>query len=144
MDCVKWAQWLIQRQIKIISDDVEAETIVKNIYENVTDKSIIIIDEQYDFGREIVCGTLINYPEPIYAVLFRSDANNWQVVTIRKEVGSFENRKPLPEDWRGKREQELSDITEVAGCVFCHRSGFMCIVESKEGAIKLAQIALNA
>lgn len=144
LQSVEWAKWLIQRQIKIARDDIEAETIVKNIYEKTTNKSIIIIDEKYDFGRESVCGTLIDYPEPMYAVLFRSDSNNWQVVTIRKEMGSFENRKSLPEVWKGKQEKELSDITGVEGCVFCHRSGFMCVVKTKEGAEKLAEIALNA
>lgn len=144
MESVRWAQWMLKRQIKIIQDNVEARDIVRSVYENTKDKSIIIMDEKYDFGRESVCGTLIDYPEPIYAVLYRSDSKNWQVVSVRRERGSFEQRKPLPESWWGKRDEELSDVMKVEGSEFCHRNGFMCVVGSKEGAIKLAQIALNA
>lgn len=144
IESVRWVQWLLKRQIKVIQDNVEARDIVRSTYENTKDKSIIIMDKKYDFGRESVCGTLIDYPKPLYAVLYRSDSKNWQVVSVRKERGSFEQRKPLPELWWGKRDEELSDATGVPGSEFCHRNGFMCVVESKEGAIKLAQIALNA
>ncbi len=144
MECVEWAKWMLKRQIQVIQDDIEAKNIVRSVYENTQNKSIIILDEKHDFGRESVSGTLVDYPEPIYAVLFRSDSKNWQVVSIHKERGTFEQRKSLPESWWGKRDQELSGVTGVEGSEFCHRNGFMCVVKSKEGAIKLAQIALNA
>eukprot|EP00045_Choanoeca_perplexa_P009501 m.91956 g.91956 ORF g.91956 m.91956 type:complete len:65 (+) comp14925_c0_seq3:988-1182(+) len=39
--------------------------------------------------------------------------------------GSFTSRKPLPEAWRGVRDQELSDKTGIPGCIFVHASGFI-------------------
>jgi len=144
LECVKWVQEILRRQIKVAQDKMEAQNIVRNIYEKSEDKKLIIINEKYDFSREIVNDVLVDYPEPLYSVLYRKDIKNWQVVSIRKERGSFEQRKPLPESWRAKRNEELVEVTSVEGSEFCHRNGFMCVVKSKEGALKLAQIALNA
>lgn len=143
-ECVKWAQWMLKRQIKVIQDEVEARNIIREIYKKTENKSLIIVDEQYDFGREVVNGVLIDYPEPVYSILYRADHHNWQLVSVRKEHGSFNMRKPLPESWRAKSGDEFSTASGVEGSFFCHRSGFMCVVKSKEGAVKLAQIALNA
>jgi uncharacterized UPF0160 family protein len=38
---------------------------------------------------------------------------------------SFESRKALPKEWRGLRDDVLSQTTGVPGCVFVHASGFI-------------------
>ena len=102
-----------------------------------------MIDEKYDLGRELVTSVLVSLPEPIYVVLYRHDHKNWQLVAVRKTHDSFELRKQLPESWAAKHDSELELITGVNGSLFCHRSLFMCINKTKEGAIKLAEIALG-
>lgn len=142
LECVDWAMFVLSRVIKITQDAEEAVQTIKKAYVETSDKRIIVLDEQYDFGREIVTSILSKFDEPVYAVLYRSDAKNWQVVCMRKP-DSFESKRPLPPDWRGKRDGELAGSTGISDAVFCHRSGFMCIVGSKIGAIKLAEKALN-
>ena len=63
---------------------------------------------------------------------------------MRKEPCSFENRKSLPESWAAKRGKELAAITGVPDAVFCHNARFLAVSESKEGALRLAQIALQS
>ena len=46
-----------------------------------------------------------------------------QAVPVSPE--SFESRKALPEAWRGLRDDELSRVSGVDGCVFIHASGFI-------------------
>jgi len=58
-------------------------------------------------------------------------------------VDSFQNRKPLPEEWRGLRDQELSTKSGIPGCVFVHASGFIGGNGSFEGALQMAQKALE-
>jgi len=143
MLCVDWAMSFLKRQIKISQDIEEGKAVVLEAYNNSVDKRIIYIDEKFDLGRELVGGVLEDFPEPLYAVLYRKDSESWQVVGIGKN-GTFERRKPLPEAWRAKMNKELEDATGVTGAVFCHRSGFMCVTKTKEGAIALAEKALNA
>ncbi|KAG7150147.1 UPF0160 protein C27H6.8 like [Verticillium longisporum] len=42
----------------------------------------------------------------------------WRVQTVPVAKDSFQSRKPLPEIWRGFRDQELDGITGIDGCVF--------------------------
>ena len=56
---------------------------------------------------------------------------------------SFENRKALPAEWRGLRDDELSKVSGIDGCVFVHASGFIGGNKSYEGALQMAQKALE-
>jgi uncharacterized UPF0160 family protein len=143
-ECVEWAQMLLSRLIKQCEDAEVGAEAVRGSYESAQDKKIIFIGKDYDVGREIIMGVLSQFPEPIYAVLYRSDTKNWQVLAIRKNQDTFESRKPLPQSWRGLRDAELVKESCVDGALFCHRSGFMCLAHTEVGAIELAQKALNA
>lgn len=144
MEAVRWAESILKREIKIATDIFEGMKVVKTLYQESADKRVIVVDEKYDFGRELVMNTLVKFPEPVYAILYRRDTKSWQVLAIRNNLRTFESRKALPESWRAKRDAEFETISEVSGALFCHRSGFMCTVKSKEGALKLAKIALNS
>lgn len=52
-------------------------------------------------------------------------------------------RLPLPEDWRGLRDQELSEVSGIPGCIFVHVSGFIGGNQSSKGAIEMAKKALK-
>jgi len=143
MQCVEWAKSLLVRQIKICGDFLEGADIVRKVYEQSENKNLILIDEQYDFGRELVVNILNVFPEVLFVILYRKDTMDWQVVTMRRDQGSFEMRKPLPEEWRAKRDRELEEVSGVVGAKFCHRSGFMVVAKTKEGALALARKALE-
>lgn len=143
-EVVIWAKMIILRLVQIEASKLEAGRVVEDIYHRSLNKEMIVIGEEFDFGREIVRSILAQYPEPIYAVLYRADAKNWQVVTIMKNPNTHESRKYLPELWRAKSGFELAEISGVSDAKFCHRSGFMALAESKEGAIQLARLALEA
>lgn len=52
-------------------------------------------------------------------------------------------RLPLPEPWRGLRDEALSQRAGVPGCVFVHASGFIGGNRSREGALAMARRALE-
>lgn len=141
---VSWAQGVLERIIKIEKDNKIAQEIIVKAYNNSINKNLIIVDSEIPLGREIVNGVLSNYPEPIYAVLFRKDHQSWQLLAINKDSSTYTCRKYLPESWRSKSGEELEKATGVPGSIFCHSSGFMCVAKTKEGALELAQIALRA
>ena len=63
---------------------------------------------------------------------------------MRKEKNSFKNRKDFPTIWAGLRDEKLQKVTGVSDSIFCHRGLFLAVAKSKEGAVKLAKLALSA
>ena len=62
---------------------------------------------------------------------------------VAKSPDSFESRKPLPAQWRGLRDDDLSRESGIPGCVFVHMSGFIGGNQSFEGALAMAGAALK-
>ena len=56
---------------------------------------------------------------------------------------SFESRKPLPAAWRGVRDDALSELSGIPGCVFVHASGFIGGNATYEGALAMARQGLK-
>ncbi|KAI4180846.1 MAG: hypothetical protein LQ346_006899 [Caloplaca aetnensis] len=72
-----------------------------------------------------------------------SPSAKWRVQAVPLNKESFESRKPLPEAWRGLRDEELSARSGVPGCVFVHASGFIGGNVGEEGAREMARRALE-
>lgn len=68
----------------------------------------------------------------------------WRVQCVPVGKDSFQSRMPLPEKWRGFRDEELSSISGIPGCVFVHAAGFIGGNKTFEGALKMAKAALEA
>ncbi|KAL1951966.1 hypothetical protein VTO73DRAFT_1115 [Trametes versicolor] len=81
--------------------------------------------------------------KPIYVLYPDETANNWRIQAVPVSPESFESRKALPEKWRGIRDDALSQLSGVDGCIFIHASGFIGGNKTKEGVLKLANLALN-
>lgn len=133
---VKIAKEILNREIKKSNDFIFAEKKILDFYANAKDKRLIILDDNYPF-----MDIIMKFSEPIYVVYPKLDI--WRVECVRKERYSFENRKSLPQDWAGKRDLELAQVTGVEDAVFCHNGRFLIVAKSKEGAINLAEKALE-
>ncbi|TFK30468.1 GAMM1 protein [Coprinopsis marcescibilis] len=83
-------------------------------------------------------------PNQAIYVLYPDEAGgNWRVQAVPVSPSSFESRKSLPEAWRGIRDDELSKLTGIDGCIFVHASGFIGGNKTKEGALSMAKKALE-
>jgi len=58
-------------------------------------------------------------------ILYPDESGKWRIQAVPASPESFESRKPLPELWRGLRDEELAKVTGVPGTVFVHASGFI-------------------
>ena len=70
-------------------------------------------------------------------------SNHWRVHSVPLELGSYDSRRPLREEWRGKTAEQIRNISRVKDAVFCHHSGFIGGAKSLEGCIKLADLSLK-
>ncbi|KAM6528251.1 Hypothetical protein NCS54_00682600 [Fusarium falciforme] len=67
----------------------------------------------------------------------------WRIQCVPESKDSFVSRKPLPEAWRGFRDEELDGISGIPGCVFVHAAGFIGGNKTFEGAKQMATKALE-
>jgi len=139
LKCVEMAKIILWREIIQAEDIVIAEELLTKVYENTKDKRIIVLEQNYPFEY-----ILHNFPEPLFAIYPRKIDGSWGVKAIREDPKTFVNRKNFPKSWGGLRDEELQKISKVPDALFCHRGLFLAAAQSKEGAIKLAQLALNS
>lgn len=83
--------------------------------------------------------------EVLYALFAENGEPNskWRIRAVSLDAGSFENRKGLPEKWRGVRDEELNKVSGVPGSVFVHASGFIGGNVTFEGALEMARKAVD-
>ena len=136
------AKEILEREIKRANDQIEITKIIQNVYRNTKDKRIIILDAP-KVSRYEMWDALQDFPEPFF-VVYNTTNDEWRTVAMRLKPNSFENRKNLLKIWAGLRDEEFQKVSGVADAIFCHRSLFMAATKTKEGAIKLAQIALES
>ena len=82
----------------------------------------------------------------LYVLYPENDApgSKWRIQCVPQSSDSFENRKSLPEAWRGVRDDKLSEVAGIKGCTFCHASGFTGGADSYEGVLEMSKKALAA
>ena len=67
----------------------------------------------------------------------------WRIQAVSISIDSFESRRPLPEAWRGVRDNQLCEVSGIAGCTFAHASGFIGGNETKNGALEMARKSME-
>jgi uncharacterized UPF0160 family protein len=72
-----------------------------------------------------------------------NEGSKWRVRSVGVERGSFRNRKDLPDAWKGLRDDELSRVSGIDGCVFVHASGFIGGNLTENGAMAMAVKAVE-
>lgn len=68
---------------------------------------------------------------------------DWVVSCVSVEPGSYARRRDLPEAWAGLEGEALAAVTGVEDAVFCHQARFMAVARTREGAVRLAELALD-
>ena len=137
LEVVALAKKILQREITRAQAKVEAEALVEKVYAESPDKRLIVLDVYYPW-RDV----LMKYPEPLFVVTPRV-GGKWDLQTVQVSNNSFKSRKDLPASWGGLSNEDLQKITGVPDAIFCHRSLFLAGASSKEGILKLAELALN-
>lgn len=136
MRLVSMARDLLIREISRTKLVIESEAKVRQAFEMSEDKRMVILSEQLPWRR-----VLSKEPEAKFVIHPRNDGR-WGVRAVVENA--YTPRLSLPAAWGGKTGKELQEITGVREAVFCHRGLFLVLAENKEGAIKLAKLALDA
>lgn len=76
-------------------------------------------------------------------VLYEDSSKAWRVQAVPINSSSFTSRLGLMPAWRGVRDDKLSELSGVPGCMFVHASGFIGGAKTYESALKMAQLSLK-
>ncbi|MDP3874959.1 MAG: MYG1 family protein [bacterium] len=136
MELVAMAKDLLTREISKARRLIKDEIKVREAYEISADKRILILSDELPWKR-----VLSEKLDVMYVVYPRNDGR-WGVRAVQG-VG-YTSRRPLPVTWAGKTGKDLEEITGIPDAIFCHRALFMAVAGTKEGAMALAELALNS
>ena len=136
IDLTVMARGLIEREAAKANETLRAERTVKEVYEKSEDKRILILPEEIEWRRVVS-----QLPEVMFVIYPRNDSK-WSIRAV--EESQYVSKLSLPESWGGKSGEELQQVTGVKDAIFCHRARFMAAAKSQEGALALAEIALNS
>jgi len=138
-EAVAFASRILTRFIASASGGVNAKDIVAKAVAEATDPRVIVL-EQYTPWKTTVHSLST---EALY-VVYPSDSGQWRIQTVPVELGSFEDRKPLPKPWAGLSDKALQAVTGLADAMFCHNGLFIGGCESFESTMKMAAMAVEA
>lgn len=115
---------------------IKAQEYFLELYAASADPRVVVLDKFVPHGS-----IATKQPELLFTV-FPGATGNWTIQTVRPEKSQFGNRKDLPAAWRGLNGQALAEVTGVPDAVFCHKAAFIGAAQSREGALKLLELAL--
>lgn len=79
------------------------------------------------------------------ALIMCSEVSSWpSSAHLETHLLSSCRRLPLLEEWRGVRDEALSQLSGIQGCIFVHAGGFIGGNKSMEGALEMARRTLQA
>jgi len=104
---------------------------------------IVVLEDYTVWKRHLLeLESELKVPTPIKYILFSDQSNKWRIQAIPINSGSFVCRKPLPETWRGLRDEKLSKLANIDKCIFVHASGFIGGNDTFEGVLEMAKKSL--
>lgn len=145
------------------SEIVEGIQFLGNIWwpQRQSFKSIILDRKKFDPSGQILlmnASNLVGWKSAVFEfeeelgivgevkfVIFQTNTEEspWRATGVSSSLKSFSLRVPLKEEWRGKRDQELQEVSGIADATFVHMSGFTGGAKSLAGAKSLVRKTLG-
>nr|XP_023015316.1 UPF0160 protein [Leptinotarsa decemlineata] len=118
---------------------------IENRHEIDQSGQIILMEERCPWKDHLaVLEEEMGISEEIKFVIFHDRGGSWRVQAVPIQPDSFVCRVFLHKDWRGVRDEEMSKVAGIEGCIFCHATGFIGGNKTKQGALQMALKSLSA
>lgn len=137
-EAVDFASRILARFIAAASGGINAKDIVAKAIENAKDPRVIVLEKYTPWKT-----TVHTLSAQALYVIYPSGSGPWRIQTVPVELGSFEDRKPLPATWAGLSDKALQQVTGIDDAMFCHNGLFIAGAETFESTMKMAEIALQ-
>lgn len=141
-EAVAFSKRFLQRLVRQYGEYYQHLNYMKEVLndQNIKSSRILVLEKSVKWKDILI---KLDTEETVLFVVFEDVTGSWRVQTVPKEENSFEARVDLPDAWAALRSEELSKLTGIPGCVFCHPNLFICGNETKEGALAMAHLAVK-
>ncbi len=136
-DACEFAYRLLDREIESAYVALAAQSEVRVAIEASRGGPVVLLEKFAPWAEQVR-----DESKALYCV-FPAEDGTWRVQGVNATPGTFDLRRPLPEAWAGLRDEAFAKVTGVEGAVFCHPGRFTCGAATREGALKLAELALG-
>ncbi len=137
-EAVDFASRVLTRFIASANGGISAKEIVAKAIDKAEDPRVVVLEKYTPWKK-----TVHALSEEALYVVYPSQTGEWRIQTVPVELGSFEDRKPLPKQWAGLSDNALQEVTDIDDAMFCHNGLFIAGAESFESTMKMASIAVN-
>lgn len=138
-------------QAVALADQVLARAVAQGFAAAQAQDAVAAAAAQAEDPRIVVLDTRLPWDDAVFdlgldSVLYviRPAGKDWTVSAVPPQRGSFGQRKSLPATWGGLRDGELAQMSGVSDATFCHSALFVCGALSRDGAIAMARLAVQA
>jgi uncharacterized UPF0160 family protein len=135
---VELAHGVLTREIAAAISARRVVLIVREAIETAEDPRVIELPVNSPWKQVVVPEA----PDALFVIYPKRQG--YGLETVPRHLGSFENRLDLPAEWAGREGADLEAVTGVEDVVFCHAKRFLVVARSREGARRLAELALSA
>jgi uncharacterized UPF0160 family protein len=135
-EAVDLARGILAREVLSAASGRRSARIVHDAIADAIDPRLIELPVNAPWKQVLVPAA----PEALYIVYPKRQGFGLEAVP--RELGSFENRRDLPEAWAGLEGADLVAVTGVPDALFCHVKRFLVVASSHEGIEQLARLAL--
>ena len=141
-EAVEFAKKILYKTTKKFVNSYENYRMIKNELkkQNVKESHILVLEKSVPWKDTIL---ELDRNEDVLYVVYQDVTGSWCTQTVPKEANSFAARKDLPKKWGGLNNDDLSKLTGIENCTFCHTALFICGNNTKEGAISMAKVAVE-
>ncbi|OON99458.1 MAG: hypothetical protein ATN35_12440 [Epulopiscium sp. Nele67-Bin004] len=130
--------YVVNKEINFYDNLAKIENLLN--MQDVQQKRYLVLDKKVAWKNPLI---QLDTQGHVLFVVYEDTNGNWMVQNVQKSSDTFEARKDLPASWAGLSGQALDKVANIEGCVFCHSARFLCGHKTKEGAIYLAELAVN-
>lgn len=124
---------ILTKKFNFIKSINRAEDFVKEAVEKAED-NIVVLPKRAPW-KNFVDGTNIEF------VVYPSDRGGYNAQGVPVSMGSTTLKIPFPKEWRGKRAEEVKEISGIGTLSFCHNSGFLITAGTIEDTIRACKVA---
>lgn len=106
--------------VEVLLDQARAASRAQSKLEALPDDDIVVIPAGLPGWQEFLA------PKTPKFVVFKGDEDTpWYAQAVPQEGDRFSKKCPFPKDWAGRRGDDLSMASGVAGAIFCHVNQFI-------------------
>ena len=137
MDAMALVTGVLRRRVDALRGRFAAQALVLAAHAAAVDKRLLVLGQGMPWKSAV-----FDHDLPVVFAVSQASNGNWMLDTMPPERGSFAQRLPLPESWAGLEGPALAAASGVGDAVFVHVRRFVGAARSREGAVRMAELAL--